>query len=91
MKMVFGFAFVLVAALCSSGLAAKEQEKLGQHPEKYTKDKASLEYELYLPPKYNADPAVKWPLIIFLHGSGERGDNVANVKKHHVNHRHRMP
>jgi predicted peptidase len=28
-------------------------------------------YSVYVPPEY--DPAKKWPMILFLHGSGERG------------------
>ena len=36
---------------------------------------------LYLPPDYKkADK--KWPLILFLHGAGERGNNLNLVKKH---------
>jgi hypothetical protein len=30
---------------------------------------------VYLPPDYEADPARRWPLILFLHGAGDRGDN----------------
>jgi predicted peptidase len=38
-----------------------------------------LDYLLFLPPAY--DPAVRWPLIFFLHGSGERGSDIDLVKK----------
>lgn len=31
------------------------------------------DYFVYLPPDYDKDPQKKWPLIVFLHGSGERG------------------
>ncbi|HLV36413.1 MAG TPA: hypothetical protein VKY59_14905, partial [Spirillospora sp.] len=41
---------------------------------------ASLNYLLYLPPDYEAQD--KWPLIIFLHGYGERGSDLELVKKH---------
>lgn len=40
----------------------------------------SLNYLLYLPPDYEAHDS--WPLILFLHGRGERGDNLELVKKH---------
>jgi predicted esterase len=30
---------------------------------------------VYLPPGYHEDPSRMWPLILFLHGSGDRGDN----------------
>lgn len=42
--------------------------------------KAALRYALSLPAP---DPAVtRWPLVIFLHGFGERGDDLALVEKH---------
>lgn len=40
----------------------------------------TLEYLLYLPKDY--DKQASWPLVIFLHGAGERGDDLALVKKH---------
>ncbi len=30
-------------------------------------------YALYVPPQYDEDPEHKWPVILFLHGSGECG------------------
>jgi len=39
------------------------------------------DYLTYLPPGYDKDPAKKWPLILFLHGSGERGSDVKKVAK----------
>jgi predicted peptidase len=39
-----------------------------------------LDYLLYLPPDYEAKDA--WPLVVFLHGAGERGDNLDRVKVH---------
>jgi predicted esterase len=35
-----------------------------------------------LPKDYEADPAKKWPLLLFLHGSGERGSDLERVKVH---------
>ncbi len=39
-------------------------------------------YLLYLPPGYQDDPDKQWPLILFLHGMGERGDDLELVKVH---------
>jgi predicted peptidase len=39
-----------------------------------------LDYLLYLPADYEAKPS--WPLVVFLHGAGERGDDLNLVKKH---------
>jgi len=41
-----------------------------------------LRYLLYLPPGYRAKANKKWPLILCLHGAGERGDDLELVKKH---------
>jgi predicted peptidase len=51
-----------------------------QHFEKTISKTASLNYLLYLPPNYGQDTSVRWPLILFLHGSGERGDDLELVK-----------
>lgn len=39
-------------------------------------------YLLSLPDGYAANSDKKWPLIIFLHGAGERGENLEALKKH---------
>lgn len=39
-------------------------------------------YLVYLPEGYDADPSKKWPLILFLHGAGERGSDINKVKAH---------
>ncbi|MCL4551928.1 MAG: phospholipase, partial [Bacteroidetes bacterium] len=41
--------------------------------------KINLNYLLYLPKDY--DSKDKWPLMIFLHGSGERGNDLELVKR----------
>lgn len=38
-------------------------------------------YLLYLPPGYDQDRQA-WPLLLFLHGSGERGRHLSRVKRH---------
>ncbi|MET0638097.1 MAG: prolyl oligopeptidase family serine peptidase [Chitinophagaceae bacterium] len=37
-------------------------------------------YLLYLPDGYNADTSQRWPLMMFLHGSGESGNDPEKVK-----------
>jgi predicted peptidase len=39
----------------------------------------TLDYLLYLPPGYESQKT--WPLILFLHGAGERGDDIEKVKE----------
>lgn len=50
-----------------------------QTPEKFIQE---THYLLYLPENYQADTAVKWPLLVFLHGSGESGTDLNKVKVH---------
>jgi predicted peptidase len=40
-----------------------------------------LNYLLYLPERYGEHRRKKWPLILFLHGAAERGDDPENLKK----------
>jgi len=42
--------------------------------------KVTMKYLLYLPKDYEQKPS--WPLLLFLHGAGERGDDLSLVKKH---------
>ena len=39
-------------------------------------------YLLFLPKGYNAAAGAKWPVIVFLHGSGEAGTDLAKVAAH---------
>jgi len=41
-----------------------------------------LPYLLFLPKGYNASKTERWPLVVFLHGSGERGSNLELLKQH---------
>jgi predicted peptidase len=41
-----------------------------------------LKYWLFLPKGYAAKETKRWPLLVFLHGMRERGDNLELVKKH---------
>lgn len=41
-----------------------------------------LEYLLSLPKEYDKDRGKAWPLMVFLHGAGERGSDINKVKVH---------
>jgi predicted peptidase len=41
-----------------------------------------VDYLLFLPKGYDAQAERKWPLILFLHGAGERGSDVWKVATH---------
>jgi predicted peptidase len=46
--------------------------------------RVGFRYWLHLPTGYGQDPAQRWPFILFLHGAGERGDNLDLVKVHGI-------
>lgn len=76
-------AAVAFAGVCLLGFAvnharAEQQEK---QFEKEITVKVKLKYLLFLPEGYEQGDK-KWPLILFLHGAGESGDNLAKVKIH---------
>lgn len=71
------------------GLFYAERNSLGQDPEpgkqiacvfRYEVDgeKKDLRYNLFVPKDYDQDK--KFPLMLFLHGAGERGDDLEKVK-----------
>ena len=41
-----------------------------------------VQYWLFLPKNYDANAEKTWPLLLFLHGAGERGDNIDLVTVH---------
>jgi len=41
-----------------------------------------LEYLIYLPRDYDSKSSKRWPLMLFLHGAGERGTNVQRAAIH---------
>ncbi|MDR1960263.1 MAG: prolyl oligopeptidase family serine peptidase [Planctomycetaceae bacterium] len=45
-------------------------------------EKEELQYFLFLPENYNTEEKKTFPLLLFLHGAGERGDDLEKVKFH---------
>jgi poly(3-hydroxybutyrate) depolymerase len=59
----------------------KSVPQTGQHPHRMSRQvTAEIDYLLYLPDDYGSKE--KWPLIIFLHGAGERGSDLNKVTLH---------
>ena len=77
-----------VALLSIFGFSVRADDALtttetGQHAQTLEKQVTiKLDYLLYLPADYGKDAKKQWPLILFLHGSGERGSDVNKVKVH---------
>ena len=71
---------IISILLCSLG--SSQQRKIKSNI--IDKNKIGLDYLLYLPKDYNVDKEKKWPTILFLHGKGERGDDLELVKIHGI-------
>lgn len=52
----------------------KSEEQLLRIPYTSEVDNSQREYFLYLPKGYNDESEKKWPVLLFLHGNGERGN-----------------
>ena len=76
---IFSFFFCVWASAPASSYC---DEKPGEQTaaELNTQVKVHLRYLLYLPKDYQQRES--WPLLLFLHGAGERGDDLEVVKKH---------
>ncbi len=79
-----------LAALCLGGLTltltmAQETPDAVQQTKSFKatiKTTVSANYLLFLPRDYETRKSQRWPLILFLHGAGERGTNLWLVAKH---------
>lgn len=78
-----GLALAAVLALTANAPSVMAQEpEAGQHPQPAV-DTDNYRYQLFVPRGVaSADPERKWPFMLFLHGSGERGDDIDAVKRH---------
>jgi len=57
----------------------------GQHEQRFSGEVRRPfdgQFLLYLPKGFQQRPAVKYPLLVFLHGSGESGIDIDHIKKH---------
>ncbi len=69
---------VVIAFAGSVPAAVQTQNKLVVK----SKRELDVKFLLYLPEGHTTKSKKKWPLIMFLHGAGERGDNLDRVKVH---------
>ncbi|MBS1566534.1 MAG: prolyl oligopeptidase family serine peptidase, partial [Bacteroidetes bacterium] len=72
-KSLFIYLFCALAALVGQPVEAQQTHEQYIRP---------VNYLLYFPDGYRQDTLKKWPLLLFLHGSGERGDDIEKVKTH---------
>jgi len=90
MRIIYTVSLMLVA-FALTGCRGLEERKManqsltqGQHDQLFDKTISrtlTIKYLLYLPADYDKSDA-EWPLILFLHGAGERGDDLRQLEKH---------
>lgn len=77
---------IKILSICLASLlftsAVQAELKLSSNLKTKVTKEVDISYLLYLPKDYEADKKKKWPVMMFLHGAGERGDDIAKVKKH---------
>ncbi len=65
---------LLFSAICFAGMAQGPQTTINVHVNS-SQTRPAL---LYLPNDYNST-TTQYPLLVFLHGKGERGENLQNI------------
>src|SRR5512132_470268 len=78
---------LFTCALIAAPLLAQQQDPdvsmhKREHFEKKITKTVEANYLLFLPEGYKAKGEQKFPLMIFLHGAGERGTNLSKVGQH---------
>ena len=88
MTRVIGFR-AMIAAMCVLQVSCVTEPQWllteGQHKQRIggeVRKPYDGQFLLYLPKGFSRQPALKYPLLVFLHGSGESGINIDNLKKH---------
>ncbi len=58
--------------------------QVGQTPQGFRFEGDQLRYLLFLPEDYYQSPEIPRPLMLFLHGAGERGDDLSILTRHGI-------
>ena len=76
------FAIGLSAMAAPAPARADEDMQTSQQFKRKVSRTLSADYLLFLPKGYQARSPQRWPLLLFLHGAGERGADLQKVKTH---------
>jgi len=79
----FAFPLCIMAGAYADGESLPNKQQSLKFETQIVKT-VKLNYLLYLPKDYGKDKERKFPLIMFLHGAGERGDDINRVKIHGI-------
>jgi predicted peptidase len=78
-------AVLLVLALATAGAARPAADApatgLTDHELTDASGNARLRFLLYLPEAYGKDASRRWPLLLYLHGAGQRGTDLTMVRR----------
>jgi predicted peptidase len=77
----FGMAALLMAFSMNTHCAPTDPQTAHRFSRTVTSEQ-TLDYLLFLPKDYDPTRTEGWPMILFLHGAGERGADLARVKVH---------
>lgn len=80
MKTTLGIGLAALVALTTA--CAAIDDRSGETDQRFTNAQYDVRYKLYLPEGYETDAERTWPLLLFLHGAGERGDDLERVTIH---------
>jgi predicted peptidase len=86
-KRLFIFLSVIIVVFVAGLTISCNNFPIGQSPQKALIKGETIDhidYLLFLPSKYYKEETEKWPLILFLHGIGERGNDIELVKKNGI-------
>ena len=75
-------AFVLIAMSQNPTTQTSPGKQVSTSVERRITRTIRLNYYLYLPDDYEKRPRNRWPVILFLHGSGESGIDLDKIKVH---------
>ena len=75
-------AWVLGLAVSTTPAQEMKAPQQGRSLKRKITRTVTSEYLIYVPKDYDARSKTRWPLILFLHGAGERGTNLSKVAVH---------
>lgn len=82
MKIISLLIGCLALAVCTVSSQENSSNQQSRHFERRITKTVSAQYLLFLPKGYDTAGDKRWPLILFLHGAGERGTNLQSVTVH---------
>jgi len=73
-QLIFFISIISILVSYNKTTISNSEEQLLRIPYISTVDTTEREYFVYLLKNYNKNKTKKWPILLFLHGNGERGN-----------------